>query len=471
MKSAGRLTNRAAARIIYTDLSICRKQLSSDGNRMLYFILVSLAGIVLSFVHFSFYFPLRKWKWPRIPAGVLLLLAPFFLQPFYEGDYTGYLWPLLVIAYALYTAAVFHLLVFKGGVARILFGVFLLGSFAGIDQILNHMVFLYILDMPADPSTFQWIRAGQLVFYLLALPLLYKYARKPILIIIERVDQQGWPAAVLPSFIVYMFNFFVLGSIYASNSYLTFLLSLAAVANTISYYFYEYNIVEHDRRTRFLTSVIDSYNRMVPYFETYNAELNKREKALRTIRHDLRHVLGGLTLAAREGDMEGLLAVVGTVSEMEHDAMRMRRMSDNKAVDGVVSFHFSTAARHGVKCSARLFLPEPLGVPQVEVVMLFGNALENCVKAAIPLGGNGSIAVSAKAVKDCLVIKTINNFIPGKGKRGEGLGLASMRMVCERHNGRLDTEIVGDEFRLTAILKRDPSVVGADSPEAEEDGS
>ncbi len=91
-------------------------------------------------------------------------------------------------------------------------------------------------------------------------------------------------------------------------------------------------------------------------------------------------------------------------------------------------------------------------MPEAELSLLLGNALENCVKGAEPLGERGYITFSANPVRGYMAFTFENNFDPGKYATGEKTGLLSIRQICERRNGRMETADKDGKFTLKAFV-------------------
>lgn len=436
---------------------------------MPHYILGRILVLLLNVIHFSFYFDFRERKWPRLLLSAPLLVAPLLRSGPREDDVTGFAWPIQVLLYAVLVALIFHVVLFKGGLKRIFYGVFLIGTFSGMGILAIQALYLHVLAIPLASASFWDIRLSHLALYIAMYPLLYRYVRRPFRAIVQQLGKLSWDTATLAPMLIFMITNLMVPCSYIYPNALTLALSGVVSANTITFFHYSYKTIVREDKYRILRETIESSNKFLRYIEMYNRELDRKERTIRTIRHDLRHVLGGLTLAARDGDTSSLLDVAKSVADLDI-RMPCPYYTDNPAINAVVSFYFSIAGGQGVSCTARLALPDPPGIPGPELVMLLGNALDNCVKGASPLGEKGYIDIRVKQVKDCLVFKTVNNFAADQYSRGEGLGLESMRTLCEKREGRLDVETAGNEFRLTMVVKLDspPNTEGIGNQRATE---
>jgi sensor histidine kinase regulating citrate/malate metabolism len=132
--------------------------------------------------------------------------------------------------------------------------------------------------------------------------------------------------------------------------------------------------------------------------------------------------------------------------------MRPSAYCENMTVNTLVAYHFEQAREKGIACSSTLYVPENLAVPTDELAVILGNALENAVKGAESTE-SGYIRFDAKPVKDCIVFDLENTYRPGAYPRGYGVGLSSIRELCEKNQGRAKVEDTGRVFRLNIVLR------------------
>jgi signal transduction histidine kinase len=126
---------------------------------------------------------------------------------------------------------------------------------------------------------------------------------------------------------------------------------------------------------------------------------------------------------------------------------------ENMTVNTLVAYHFAQAREAGIACSSALYVPEALAIPPAELAVILGNALENALKGAQSMKDNGYIRFDAKPVKDYLVFDVENNYLPGGYSKGAGMGLASIRELAEKHQGRAKVEDRGGGFKLNIVLR------------------
>ncbi len=314
------------------------------------------------------------------------------------------------------------------------------------------LVMAYGLGWPAR-------EAERLVFFLypvillLLSPFLFRYVREPFRRILGIVETQKWYLVCLPPLILTsigdIINFpsaditheFKLRSISA-------ILPACVVAYFASLYLF---LISHRDKELFLSQRLSAAGRLEHAYEFYGRELEEKESRLRTMRHDFRHYALHLLSLARTGDLSGLTRELEDVAKMG-GGIAISPFSENRTVNAVVSCHFCVAEKKGVHCVAKAFVPADLPIPEADLSLLLGNALENCVKGATPLGERGYITFSARPVRGYMAFTFENNYEPGAYATGEKAGILSIRQICERHNGRMEAVDKEGKFTLKAFV-------------------
>ncbi len=290
------------------------------------------------------------------------------------------------------------------------------------------------------------------VVLLLLSPVLIRYVREPFRRMLDIVETQKWYLVCLPPLLLTsisdIMNF---PSEAMTDEFklrgISVILPVCVVAYFVSLYFF---LINH-RDKEFLRQQLDAAGRLERAYEFYGRELEEKESRLRTLRHDFRHHALHLAALVREGDLAGLTRELEAVAKTG-TGIAVASLSENRTVNAVVSYHFGVAEEKGVHCVARAFVPADLAVPEAELSLLLGNALENCVKGAVPLGDLGYITFSARPVRGYMAFTFENNYSPGGYATGEQAGLASIRRICERRHGRVEVTDNEGKFTLKAFV-------------------
>lgn len=414
-----------------------------------------LIPIVLNVIHMLFYLRLKTGN----PLTLLLALAMMFVPvPLLRALFaaTGLGVPLLTTAasllYVAYCLWVFRLLATNDGYRRVYFAGASVLIFMQMLRIASIVVIVYGFRMdPAGASRLSWYFVTPAA--LLLFPLLYRHARGPFMKILDIAETQKWHLVAAPplAFLLLSVGARILLTDAPVSSHV-FMMGVATPVAILAYFISMFGFLANKNDKLVYRQRLEAAEQLEHTYEFYNRELAEKEGRLRTLRHDFRHLVTHLQTLAGERDFDGILrelrAVSGTAAEVT-----VTPFCENRTVNAIVSFHFARAEKLGVNCVAKTFVPEKLALPDAELALLLGNALENCVKAAGPLGERGYITFDAKPARGYMMFVFANNHEPGKYTPGEGAGLASVRQLCEERNGWMQVEEGKDEYRLTVFLR------------------
>lgn len=170
--------------------------------------------------------------------------------------------------------------------------------------------------------------------------------------------------------------------------------------------------------------------------------------------HDIRH-----QLRAMEGKMDS--AAISELSETV-DIYSSQIKTGNEAIDVVLAKYSLYCLKNDIKLTCLLDGAKLNYVPDHELYALFGNAVENAVKAVEKLDKEKRIiAVSETENGNLLNISFTNYFLedlvfeeglPVSSKENHGFGTRSMRMIVEKYGGRLNVVTHKDLFVLNMFF-------------------
>ncbi len=204
---------------------------------------------------------------------------------------------------------------------------------------------------------------------------------------------------------------------------------------------------------------LQSESRLSALRELYYQSVQREQRQVRTLRHDMRNhmaVLHGLlergeTARAEEyvGELLGSPALSGG-----------RRICAHQAANAVLSVKLGELERLGIPEDHQVSLPEDLSISDTDLCALLGNALDNaieaCAKAEKP-----DVKLRCRLDKGMLML-IVSNPLAGDEKNGfettktdgknHGFGLPGMGEIARRLGGSLDTCIKDGRFELVACI-------------------
>ena len=184
-------------------------------------------------------------------------------------------------------------------------------------------------------------------------------------------------------------------------------------------------------------------------------------EASRKIKHNLKHILNAVRHYIDTNDKSGLAAFCDTVEETQLQYTNVP-YTGCPAVDGVLYHYIKRAETDQVRFQYQGHLGHS-GIADMDICVMIGNALENAFEACLHIETNRFITLTAEQNGNILSIMVQNSFdgkiqmsgnqiISKKGDNRIGIGLQTMRSVCEKYDGMMRTEWNETTFTILMIL-------------------
>ena len=194
-------------------------------------------------------------------------------------------------------------------------------------------------------------------------------------------------------------------------------------------------------------------------YESLKAAIEEARQA----RHDLRHQMNQLSALAEAGDLDGLKAYLAkTVSRIPELDMSF---CENRAADSVVGYYCALAKREGIPFCAKLDLPQVLPVDEIDLCLVLSNLLENAFEASLRTApARRRIKLTAYLHGSSLALIQVENTYDGvireKGgvfqsskRKGDGIGLQSVRHIAEKSGGVSTVTYQDGQFCVKVMLR------------------
>lgn len=182
--------------------------------------------------------------------------------------------------------------------------------------------------------------------------------------------------------------------------------------------------------------------------KVYITEAQARYEQTRSFRHDIKNhlsVLDGLLKNGKPEEGRAYLKKLETVSE----ALSFPYQTGNPVVDILLGEKLGLAKEIGSEVS--LVLPNPCGIDDFDLCVLFANALDNAITACRANDGPKAIRISGKQQGDFYML-TFENTCSDEPLPPAGTGLSNIKAVAEKYHGALMTGKNGRQFYLSVLL-------------------
>ncbi len=211
---------------------------------------------------------------------------------------------------------------------------------------------------------------------------------------------------------------------------------------------------ERIKKQRELSNQLDMQKK---YYEALSENVEKTRKS----RHDLKHHLSAIIGFADADDKAGLINYCNNLTQMQYGEVDVP-YTGNAALDGVLYHYAVRAKKHNIDFKIQgLFKTE--GIDDVDICAMLGNALDNAITACLTIKDKRFINVTTKTEGNVLAVMVSNSFdgivkneheniMSRKAKNREGIGLTSIRSVCEKYNGTLNIDYDHTIFTCMMLL-------------------
>ncbi|MCI8817968.1 MAG: GHKL domain-containing protein [Oscillibacter sp.] len=187
--------------------------------------------------------------------------------------------------------------------------------------------------------------------------------------------------------------------------------------------------------------------------KVYITEAQARYEQTKSFRHDIKNhlsVLDGLLRGGKLEESREYLKKLETVSE----SLSFPYQTGNPVVDILLGEKLGLAKEIAAEVS--LILPKPCGIDDLDLCVLFANALDNAIAACRSGDGARAIRVGGKRQGDFYML-TFENTCPEGPLPPAGTGLSNIQAVAEKYRGAVLTEKNGQRFYLSVLLNVSPS--------------
>lgn len=185
----------------------------------------------------------------------------------------------------------------------------------------------------------------------------------------------------------------------------------------------------------------------------YIAEARTRYEKTRAFRHDVQNHLSVLEGLLRMGSvsqariyLEKLHAAAGDLS--------FPWKTGSPVVDILLEEKLSLAQSRGIKAEAELTLPQEGFMDELDLCVIFSNALDNSIQACTEAQSSedpGFIRITGRSQGDFYMLEFENTCLPGPLPKA-GTGLSNIQTAAGQYGGGITMECCSGLFRLSILL-------------------
>ena len=179
-------------------------------------------------------------------------------------------------------------------------------------------------------------------------------------------------------------------------------------------------------------------------------ETRRRLENTRSLRHDWNNHLRTLSGLLHSGESARAAAYVDAL-ETAAAGTALLPTTGSAVVDVLLADKAETAEAAGIQFRVQPFVLPEDGVDDLDLCVIFSNALDNAISAAASAEGAKRITVSARRQGSLLVFSFANTCLPGP-LPVPGIGLSNIRSAAARYGGEYMLKKDGENAQLQVLL-------------------
>lgn len=328
----------------------------------------------------------------------------------------------------------------------------------------------YISDTLAinyDGSAFVGARIViRLTIYLVILPLMFRFVRPRFRRLVEALDREWRTSVVVPlMFLIMQIMVLYYPAPYwywASDTWSRVIIVTTYMLFLAVYYllYIQANAIveKYDLEKRQLL--------MAQQEKLWESELASQQETTALVfqqRHDMHHHNAVIMEMLQNDDTEQLKAYMKSV-DTALDVHNSNTFCSNSIANSIFNVYSRRAEAEGIKTTFHVSVPKVIGIDNIDLTCILGNALENAVEGCIrlPEDEEKEIIITAKFIDKRLRVQVENTCrtdiifegeLPLTQKQGGGTGTKSILYTAERYDGTAGFSVKDGKFITQIVLK------------------
>ena len=301
----------------------------------------------------------------------------------------------------------------------------------------------------------------QIIITIPFLILIYKYFRPYIIKILFSSEVKIRFLLIIPT-IYYVFSYLTTvytQLLYTSRIVVVGILTIVATS-TLCYSFIIY-FKEMEKRYELL----NEQNILAVQISSLNARVETMkvaEDSAIIIRHDLRHHLQLINGYLITDKIEDARLYLSTLEDNMYEHV-IAKYCNHEAINLILSSYINKAKNEGILVEAQVSLPEACEIADIDLCVIFANAIENAINACMNFTdlGDKIIKISCLSKNNKLLIQITNNFagvvtfkddMPVTDAKNHGFGTKSIAKTVQKYNGIYSFSAEDYVFKVNIIL-------------------
>jgi len=305
----------------------------------------------------------------------------------------------------------------------------------------------------------------RLVIYLVILPLLIKFARPRFRRLVDALNKEWRAAALVPlMFLIIQIMVLYYPSPYwywnNDNWYRFIIITIYMLFLAVYYLLYIQ-----------ANAIVEKYALekrqllMAQQEKLWESELVRQEATATLVfqqRHDMHHHNSVIIEMLQNDDMDQLKTYMKSF-DAALDSHNANYFCTNPIANSIFNVYARRAEVEGIKTAFRVSVPKVIGIDNIDLTCVLGNALENALEGCqrLPKHVEREIIVTAKFIDNRLRVQVENTCrtdivfdgeLPATQKQGGGTGTKSIIYTAERYDGTAGFSVLDGKFITQIVL-------------------
>lgn len=182
-------------------------------------------------------------------------------------------------------------------------------------------------------------------------------------------------------------------------------------------------------------------------------------------RHDFRHSIITLNTLAENGELDSLKEYLAKYTEMLPKS-DTKTYCKNNAVNALLNYYAQFEAESGISTEWDIKFPDNLNISEPDICSLLGNLIENAISGCMTLSDKDDryhcLSINVKNNVNLYIVSTnsFNGVVRMKEeqylsikRRGNGIGIHSMKIISEKYHGIAKFYHSENEFYADIMLQ------------------
>lgn len=299
--------------------------------------------------------------------------------------------------------------------------------------------------------------------YMIVIAVEFRYVRKPFRKITDTLKDSWVTLSIIPiAFFLLLIITGVFPEHFIKSGWAQLRILCTAIVMLIVYYVVfksllkSYSLMEASREREVLQMQIAALKRQ-------SAVIQEQERKIVIYHHDMRHYLHNIEALYENGNANNATAFIEQV-EKKLDETQLPRYCEHDTLNALLVTYLTDAKQEGINITTKIDLPKSLPVDEIELSMVFANAIENARNACmnVPKGADKFITITCIS-KPQFIIEIANSYegtielskdgIPVNRKKGHSIGTQSILSFVNKYEAILDYDITDTVFRVRILLQ------------------